>query len=75
MEKLGRRREELVQGGGKGKPKALGDEAEAWRDVWSAGHGVATIHDVLPPVAELCGRLAAEYRVACALPTSTAPTG
>jgi hypothetical protein len=43
--KLGHRREELVQGVGKGKLKALSDEAKAWRDVWSAGHGVATIHD------------------------------
>jgi hypothetical protein len=34
-----------VQGVGKGKLKALADEAKAWRDVWSAGHGVATIHD------------------------------
>lgn len=71
LEKLGYRREELVQGVGKGKLKALSDEAKAWRDVWSAGHGVATIHDV-PPVAELCARLATEYRAACALPPSPA---
>ena len=71
LEKLGHRREELVQGVGKGKLKALSDEAKAWRDVWSAGHGVATIHDA-PPVRELCERLAAEYRAACALPPSPA---
>ena len=71
LEKLGHRREELVQGVGKGKLKALSDEAKAWRDVWSAGHGVATIHDA-PPVRELCERLAAEYRAACALPPSAA---
>ena len=29
-----------------GKLKPLTDEAKAWRDMWSAGHGVATIHDV-----------------------------
>ena len=71
LEKLGHQREELVQGVGKGKLKALADEAKAWRDVWSAGHGVATIHDV-PPVRELCERLATEYRAACALPPSPA---
>ena len=71
LEKLGHRREELVQGVGKGKLKALTDEAKAWRDVWSAGHGVATIHDA-PPVRELCDRLAAEYRAACAQPPSQA---
>ncbi len=71
LEALGHRREELVQGVGKGKLKALADEAKAWRDVWSAGHGVATIHDA-PPVHELCDRLAAEYRAACALPPSAA---
>ncbi len=71
LETLGHRREELVQGVGKGKLKALADEAKAWRDVWSAGHGVATIHDA-PPVHELCDRLAAEYRAACALPPSAA---
>jgi nitronate monooxygenase len=71
LEKLGHQREELVQGVGKGKLKALADEAKAWRDVWSAGHGVATIHDV-PPVRELCERLATEYRAACSLPPSPA---
>lgn len=35
-------------------------EKRAWKDVWSAGHGVGAITD-LPPVAELCARLAAEY--------------
>ncbi|MBL8453347.1 MAG: nitronate monooxygenase [Zoogloea sp.] len=71
LEKIGHQREDLVQGVGKGKLKALADEAKAWRDVWSAGHGVASIHDV-PPVRELCERLAAEYRAACALPPSPA---
>ncbi|MBZ0142622.1 MAG: nitronate monooxygenase [Rhodocyclaceae bacterium] len=45
--------------------------AKAWRDTWSAGHGVATIHDV-PTTAELVARLAAEYRAACMLPASPA---
>ncbi len=38
-------------------------EAKAWRDYWSAGHGVGNIRDV-PPAAELCRRLIAEYRKA-----------
>jgi nitronate monooxygenase len=50
---------------------SFADEAKAWRDVWSAGHGVATIHDV-PTVAALAERLAAEYRAACELPVSAA---
>jgi nitronate monooxygenase len=40
-------------------------EAKAWKDVWSAGQGVGNIHDI-PSVAELCGRLIAEYREAVA---------
>lgn len=47
----------------KAQLKNLADEAKAWRDVWSAGHGVATIHDV-PPVAQLVDRLVTEYQAA-----------
>lgn len=42
-----------------------------WRDIWTAGHGVATIHDA-PPVAELVARIAADYAAACGLPVSPA---
>lgn len=45
--------------------------AKLWKDLWSAGHGVATIDDV-PTVAELVARIAADYRRACALPPSAA---
>jgi nitronate monooxygenase len=38
-------------------------EAKAWKDVWSAGQGVGVIDDI-PPAAELCRRLIAEYREA-----------
>lgn len=41
----------------------LADEAKAWRDVWSAGQGVAGFDDI-PAVADLVDRLAAEYRLA-----------
>ena len=39
------------------------DEKRAWRDIWSAGQGVGSIHD-LPPVDELVSRLEAEYHEA-----------
>ncbi|RZJ75498.1 MAG: nitronate monooxygenase, partial [Brevundimonas sp.] len=48
-------------------PKALpehkldmGEEAKAWKTVWSAGQGAGAVHDV-PPVADLIGRLREEY--------------
>ena len=47
--------------------EALGDDrgAKAWRDIWSAGQGVGSIHD-LPTVESPVARLAAEYHAACA---------
>lgn len=42
---------------------------KAWRDVWSAGHGVGSIHDV-PTVAGLIARLRQEYRVAAERPSA-----
>ncbi|MGG0655735.1 NAD(P)H-dependent flavin oxidoreductase [Rummeliibacillus pycnus] len=36
------------------------DEAKAWKDIWSAGHGVGGIHEILP-VAELVEKLTEEY--------------
>lgn len=47
------------------------NEAKAWRDVWSAGHGVGAIADI-PPVAELCARLAREYDDALAMAAARA---
>ena len=43
----------------------MGSEAKVWKNIWSAGQGTGTITD-LPPAAELCERLRAEYRAACA---------
>lgn len=63
LERAGYTKESLAAGG-QANHNYGGDEAKAWRDVWSAGHGVANIHDV-PGVAELAARLAAEYRQAC----------
>jgi nitronate monooxygenase len=41
----------------------LPEGIKAWRDVWSAGHGVGAIDDI-PTVAELVARLEAGYRAA-----------
>jgi nitronate monooxygenase len=43
----------------------LNTEKRAWKNIWSAGQGVGAIDDV-PGAAELCRRLAAEYREAIA---------
>ena len=56
------------------KPDVSGladSDAKAWKDVWSAGHGVATIHDI-PTVADLAQRITHEYRDACRVPVSPA---
>ncbi|MGD0187055.1 MAG: nitronate monooxygenase family protein [Roseiarcus sp.] len=46
-------------------------DAKVWKDIWTAGQGVATIHDI-PTVADLVRRIAAEYRAACQLAMSPA---
>ena len=38
----------------------MGEEAKAWKTVWSAGQGSGAVHDT-PPVAELVTRLRAEF--------------
>ncbi len=38
-------------------------KVKAWKDIWSAGHGVGSIDDV-PSVAELVDRMTREYRAA-----------
>lgn len=43
--------------------KMTGEHAKAWKDIWSAGHGVTEIHDI-PSVEELIGRLKTEYAAA-----------
>ena len=42
----------------------MGEEAKAWKTIWSAGHGVGSIHDVLP-TAKLIERLTDEFSQAC----------
>lgn len=41
----------------------MGEEARAWKTVWSAGQGSASVQDIVP-VAELVGRLKAEMSTA-----------
>lgn len=38
-----------------------GSKAKAWRDIWSAGQGVGTVHDI-PAAEELVLRMQREYR-------------
>ena len=38
----------------------VGNASKVWRDIWSAGHGVATIRDI-PTTRDLCNRLVVEY--------------
>lgn len=47
----------------------MAGEAKAWRDIWSAGHGVAAIRDI-PGAAALVARLEDEYKAAFAETTA-----
>ncbi|WP_404379467.1 NAD(P)H-dependent flavin oxidoreductase [Caenispirillum salinarum] len=47
----------------------MAGEAKAWRDIWSAGHGVAAIGDI-PRAGELVARLEDEYKAAFAETTA-----
>lgn len=49
----------------------MGDDAKAWKTLWSAGQGVGNIDDVLP-VRDLVARLRAEFAEASARFTATA---
>jgi nitronate monooxygenase len=46
-----------------GKIVSAQESKKRWKDIWTAGHGVGNIDDI-PPTAELCRRLKAEYRAA-----------
>ena len=46
-----------------GEKLSSGDEAKAWKNVWSAGHGVSNIHEVIT-VKTLVDRLENEYQAA-----------
>lgn len=59
LEAAGFPMEELAKPG-VSKLKPMEDEAKAWKTVWSAGHGVSGISDVIS-VKELVARLRGEY--------------
>ncbi|MNY29864.1 Nitronate monooxygenase [compost metagenome] len=42
----------------------MGEEAKAWKTIWSAGQGSGSIHDS-PTTAQLVARLADEFSQAC----------
>lgn len=42
----------------------MGEEAKAWKTVWSAGQGAASVHDI-PATADLVRRLTDEFAEAC----------
>ncbi|MBT2188823.1 NAD(P)H-dependent flavin oxidoreductase [Sphingobium nicotianae] len=42
---------------------ASATDAKAWRDIWGAGQGIGSVHEVVP-VARLVARLGDEYRAA-----------
>ena len=42
----------------------MGEEARAWKTVWSAGQGAGAVHDI-PATADLVGRLKSEFDAAC----------
>lgn len=46
-------------------------EAKAWRDIWGAGQGVGTVHDI-PSVAALVGQMETDYQSALARLTAAA---
>ncbi len=59
--------ESLVEAGGKPALKMFAPEAnkpKAWKDIWSAGHGIGTIHEIAP-VTEVVASLRQEYETAC----------
>ena len=52
----------------------MGEEAKAWKTVWSAGQGSGSVRDVIP-VGELVGRLRSEFSDAAAAFATRHPIG
>lgn len=48
--------------------KEMNVDVKAWRDIWTAGHGIGCIRDA-PSVAELVARFRSEYAAALATPS------
>lgn len=49
-----------IAAGHAGGEKAIEQEYKRWRDIWSAGQGVAQIHEV-KPAGEIVKEIASEY--------------
>jgi nitronate monooxygenase len=65
--------ETIADSSGKPKLKMFAPEAnkpKAWKDIWSAGHGIGAIHDIAP-VAEVVATLRREYEDACRVASSS----
>jgi nitronate monooxygenase len=56
-----------LQGKSKMDLSGTQDQVKAWRDIWSAGQGVASVR-ALEPVETIVARYEAGYRAAVALP-------
>jgi len=54
-----------------GKVVSAHENKKRWKDIYTAGHGVGNIDDI-PPAAELCRRLVAQYNDARRAPTRAA---
>lgn len=52
----------------------MGDEAKAWKTVWSAGQGAGAVHDI-PSTADLVARLRSEYAAAASAFASSSQFG
>ena len=60
IENAGMDPDNLPEGDKKKMNFGSGGSAKAWKDIWGAGQGVGTAHDI-PPVADLVDRMEAEY--------------
>jgi nitronate monooxygenase len=62
---------DALPGADKTRMSFASTHVRAWRDIWGAGQGVGSIHDI-PPAAEAIARLKAEYAAARAALTAGA---
>ena len=63
LEKMGYDPDNMAAGAGMDLSNSQ-SQIKAWRDVWSAGHGVGSVTDIAP-VAKIVSRLKQEYDAAC----------
>lgn len=68
LERMGLNPDTLVRGAGMNLSSSQ-EQIKAWKDIWSAGHGVGSVSSVAP-VAEIVAQLEVEYTLACQAPSS-----